>query len=128
AERALAFDLLGVPAFERELHPALPESARVDDLKALTQREVEALTHKVDEDLADLDDTEQALASEGLGFDIRPPARLLRRYEASCRHMLFWGLSQLMRSHRTRHGTAIGSGSDRVGSPDSMLAQLSAAR
>ncbi|HEV3163522.1 MAG TPA: hypothetical protein VGZ22_05740 [Isosphaeraceae bacterium] len=125
-ERARALDLLGVPLHERELDPSLPPDEPVEALRAVAATEIKSLTRKRDEDLADPENSEQALAAWGLGFDISLPARLLRRYEASCESMLFWGLSQLSKSKRSHQAGTFAPAVSRlsVGSTQKRLAQL----
>jgi hypothetical protein len=94
-QRSLAFDMLGVPGTLRACYPLLPPDADGPTLAALARSEIAALDHDTADHLNDLDEFDQHVASEGLGFDTSAPAILLRRYELAAWRIFRWAEDEL---------------------------------
>jgi hypothetical protein len=97
----LAFDLLGTPLIFRpgqKPGELLDQDGSVvdpaDDLAGLARREIESLKERK-AIVADLDEVDRALASNGLSNELDPELRLLRRYESKLFGQLKWCLKQI---------------------------------
>jgi hypothetical protein len=100
-QTTLAFDLLGTPAMFRpgQKPGALLDSEGkvvdpADDLAALALREIANLKERR-EVVADLDEVDRVLASNGFANELDPELRLLRRYESKLLGQLRWSLKQV---------------------------------
>ena len=95
AQRALALDLLGVPAELRD------GTTKLDaDPAAVAAAEIARLHERQETVLADLDADEQAAAELGIPGERPESLLLLRRYEAACQRRLAWALKEMQRGRR----------------------------
>ena len=83
AQRALAFDLLGVPAVLRSGSTLVPDAADAAGLAALVEPRPSPLAERYEGVLSSLDEARRAAAAVGMGLEEDAESARLRRYEAS---------------------------------------------
>jgi hypothetical protein len=96
-QRALAFDLLGVPIALRDGSDKVPAASDAEGLAKLVAKEVARLRREREESLDELDLGDRAMAASGLGMAEDAETARLRKYEGTCRRALHWALAELRR-------------------------------